>query len=183
MSYLGAENRCYCSFITQGMPSGIYRNLVNSCWVTELNHECIKFSLNSPFCIWLSIWICENCTIWNFLHVCIQTVVLMEMGITESWERVTWILHRRKIPTPVLALCPGEETTLRKLNETRQAHNSGFQNPAACQALCVHSNYERHRNWGTAGLLKATHTSREAEQEFRPDCLNFSIHPLPASPQ
>lgn len=62
-----------------------------------------------------------------------------------------------KTPTPELTPCPGEQTTLCKSNETHQAHNSGFQNPAMCQALC---NYERHRNSGTAGLHKATHISR-----------------------
>lgn len=36
------------------------------------------------------------------------TVVSMEMGMTESWERETWILEGRKTPIPLLSPCSGE---------------------------------------------------------------------------
>lgn len=158
MSYLRAGNQSYCSFITQSMPSGIYRN----CWVNELNHVYgYKVFSQQPF-----LHPTVHMNMWKLYNLKLPTRTHPNWGVDGNgnhWklERVTWILHRRKIPTPALVLCPGEQTTLRKLNETCQAHNSGFHKPAVSQALCVHSNHEWHRNWGTAGLLKATHTSRE----------------------
>lgn len=65
----------------------------------------------------------------------------MEMGITESWERVTWILQERKILVPLLSV-PWRTNYWHKLNETHQAHNSGLEKSALCLALHVPSNYE-----------------------------------------
>lgn len=57
----------------------------------------------------------------------------MEVGITESKENT----H------PAIVSALWRTNYLHKVTET---HPEGFQEPALCPTLCVHSHYEWHRN-------------------------------------
>lgn len=151
MSYLRAENGSYLIFIsvTQSPPSGTYRLLVNTCWITELNNECIitKYFSHSPFFAWVPIWICES------VQVKTSYIYSPKLWCLWKWES----LKAKENTHPAIVSVLWRTNYLHNLTET---HPEGFQEPALCPTLCVHSNYEWHRNWGTAGLLKATQVLR-----------------------
>lgn len=113
MSHLRADNRSYCSFLAHSMPSGTYRKLADTCRVTELNHKCIiiKFSPTALFASDCTYEYMNIVQLKSFLQLLIQTAVSVEMGITEGWGSVTWILQGRKIPSPQWSQCSGEQTT------------------------------------------------------------------------
>lgn len=108
MSYLRAENGSYLIFIsiTQSPPSGTYSPVVNTCWITELNNECIitKFVFFFPTALFL-----HKCP-YEYVNLCklkLPTFTHPNCGVYGSGNH--W--KQRKIPTLLLSLCSGEQTT------------------------------------------------------------------------